>query len=289
MPKFDKLERMRLKLGGLLATVLIASSACTNIFTTFSNEQSDAALLVSAHLYNDQNNYSAALALFPQMSLTYQNRRDVIALWASAYAGEAGLDFLTFAKAIQNIGSTNLFLFIMQQFDTGTTGKMAEMQAAQNKLLTISTTMSDLTNDELMELVAIGIGNMGTIMSTYEDTNHDGAGDGATCNKFPAYQTPIPAAPNDAIRQFGVSLNYVLAALTQLSANGVSFGPSSLGQISTQCGLLPAADNFCGIYDASVITQAQNSGILTLMNEKTAGIGLATCNGSVTKPACICP
>lgn len=272
--------------------LVFSASACTNIFSNFSNEQRDEAILVDVQTALDGKDYSTALTDLALLPTSYQTRRDVLAMYASAYAGRAGLDFVTLANNVKNIGTTNIFLFIMQNFDSGTTVKMADMLAAQNKMLSISTTMSSLTNDELLELAVIAIGNMGTIMSKYADPGATGSPTiASTCSAFPAWATPLPSAPSDAVEQFGVSLNYVIAALSQLTTNGVTFG-ISVSNVSTLCATLAATPalasySFCGVYDASTFTQNQYKGILSLMNEKSAGIGLGTCNGDII--ACACP
>lgn len=277
---------------GLLVALGLLSSSCTNIYSSFSNENRDEAIVVDARTAIDNKNYDTALTDIAKLPAAYQSRRDVLALAASAYAGRGGLDFVTLAQNVLNIGTTNIFLFIMQNFDAGTSAKMADLLAAQNKMLSISTTMSALSNDELMELLVIAFGNMGTIMSKYEDPGSTGAPTaGSTCSAFPAWATPLPAAPNDAVEQFGVSLNYAIAALSQLSTNGVSFGVS-VSNVSSACATLAgipalASYSFCGVYTASAFTQNQYKGILSLMNEKTAGIGLGTCNGDIV--ACACP
>ena len=277
---------------GLLVALGILSSSCTNIFSNFADETRDQAIVVDVQTSLDNKDYNTALTQISTLSASYQTRRDVLALWASAYAGRGGLDFITLANNVQSIGATNLFLFMMQNFDSGTTAKMSDLLAAQNKILSISTTMSTLSNDELMELVVIAIGNMGTIMSKYADPGATGSPTiASTCAAFPAWATPLPAAPSDAVEQFGVSLNYAIAALSRLNTNGVTFGVS-VGNVSTLCASLAAIPalasySFCGVYDASTFTANQYKGILSLMNEKTAGIGLGTCNGDIV--ACACP
>ena len=74
---------MRLKFCGLVATVFVAS-ACTNIFSTFSDHETDAALLENARRMLDQRDYDDALAQFSQMSASYQIDRSVLALATEA-------------------------------------------------------------------------------------------------------------------------------------------------------------------------------------------------------------
>jgi hypothetical protein len=275
-----------------LMLVLVADTACTNIFENFANTESDQALYDSALSYNDQHDYDSALAQFSKMSPSAQSERKVLALWASAYAGRGGLDLLTFISAVQNMGTTNLFLFLMQNFESGSDQKMADLLAAQSKILQISTTVSDLTNDELMELTVIALGNMGTILSRYDDTGHDGTPDGNVCTTaFPAYGTT--PAPGDAVAQFIVSLNWVLSAVTQLSTNGVDFGPSAMTAAQSVCDALTsfgggvyASYAFCGVTSSTAVTNNQYLGALSLINESSAGIGLATCTGDIV--ACKC-
>lgn len=272
---------MRKIVIALLAGIVILICACTNIFTTFSNEQSDEALLVAAKTYIDQKDFNDAIPLFPQMSTAYQTRSDVIALEASAYAGRAGLDFLTLVNNLSNIGATRVFPFLLQNFDSGTASSMADFLTAQNLMLSISSGMTGLTNDQLLELVLIAFGNMGSILSRYGDPTATGA---VSAGFNPCTGIPSAAAPNDAAQEFGVSFNLAIAALTQLGTNGVNFGPSIGNVATTACGALTGvglgAYAFCGITNAGSFTPNQILGILSLINEEQA-IGIGTCPGGV--------
>jgi hypothetical protein len=281
-------------LGFLL--LIVVATACTNLFENFSNTASDQALLDAAQAYNDQKNFDLALVEFSQMSSSYQTRRDVLALWASSYAGRAGLDFVTLAKNVKNIGSTNLMLFLMQNFDSGSASKIADMWAAQNKMLQISTTTTTMSNAELLELALISMGYMGSTISTYEDVNADGTPDNTTavgvanhdvCSVFPSF-----GSSPDVISQFVVSLNWLQAAVTQLSTNGLSFGSASMTGAQAACTYLTTHGlgtyAFCGITDSTTVTGTQYKGVLSVMNEATSGIGLGhPCTGDIS--TCACP
>jgi hypothetical protein len=268
---------------------LIFTACSVNLFTEFANQSSDEALLVDARQKIDNRDYVNALKNFPLMSTTYQTRRDVIALQASAYAGEAGLDFLNLASNLQSIGTTNLMIFLMQNFEHGSAATMLSLKTAQNLMLSISSSTAGLTNDENLELAVIALANMGTILSATVDTDSNGTVDAGV---NPCLTTPIQeaAAPNDNIQEFGVSLNWVLAAVTQLSNNGVNFGPSTVTEATAACLALSGAGlgaySFCNVTNPTSFTPAQILGLRSLLNEGSAHVGLGTCVGDIL--ACHC-
>ena len=92
--------------NGLATFVLLLACACTNIFTSFSNTQSDQALAVEAQKDIDSGSYSAAIALFPLFSTSFAAEPSTKELEAEAYAGRAGLNFVTF---LQNIGASQYY------------------------------------------------------------------------------------------------------------------------------------------------------------------------------------
>ncbi len=263
-------------------------TACSvNIFDGFGDPDTDDALFYKAKAYIDETDYVNAIAQFPLMSTGYLEKREVLALRATAYAGRAGLNTLSLTKAMSTYAGTSFFIFLMQAFEGGSASTMADFLAAQNYMLRISTDMTLLTKDELALLAMISFGHMGTILSRYADTNSNGAVDAAfdSCADFPS-----GAAPADSVQQFGVSLNYVMATLTQLSTLGISIGPSVATAASTACGLLVgglATYNFCNIYTQAGFVGNKIKGLLSLINETTAGVGIATCGGDIV--ACACP
>lgn len=269
--------------------LFLSFTACSvNLLSSFANQQSDEALLTDATTLINQRSYSAALEKFPLMSTSYQNRRDVILLRATANAGAGGLDFLDLANDIQGIGSTSLFTFLMQSFRQGTAATMLSLKTAQTLIGTISSTTANLTNDELMASVMVNLAHMGNILSRYGDANNDGTVDAIN----PCNSTDIPeaASPNDSIQEFGASLNLAIAALDQLSTNGVSFGPASATAATTACTALTAggfgAYAFCGITNPATFTANQLLGLRSIVNESTAGVGLGTCTGDIVTCRC---
>lgn len=290
MYKLD--EMIRTIVAVIFCAVVALVCACTNIFTTFSNTESDESLLVAAKQYINAQDYNDAIAQFPPMSTAYQTRHDVIALRASAYAGRAGLNFLTLVNNLQNIGATNLMLFIMQNFESGSAGKMSDMLTAQNYMISIFNIPGGPDNDELVELMVIAMGNIGVMLSKFADTNNDGVVD-AGFNPCVAASLPGivgDVSPNDVTQQIGVSLNWIATAAAQLTANGVNFGPAGLSGATAACTALTGggfgAYAFCGVTNGGAFTANQLLGIRSLINEKSAGIGLATCNGTII--ACHC-
>lgn len=273
----------------IVIALILLTGCSVNLFTSYANPASDEALLVTAKQFMNAKDYTNALLQFPLMSTSMQQRRDVLATWAAAHAGNAGLDFLTLANNIKNIGTTNLMVFLMQNFEHGTLAKMNDLTAAQTMIYQISATASLRTNDENMEMVVIAMANIGTILSLYGDANSDGTVD---VGFNPCLVASLPeAAPNRQLQQIGLSINFILDAMTALSANGVSFGPGAVTAATAACTALAGAGPlatyaFCGVYDPTAFTANQILGIRSLINEKNSGVGLGVCNNDIITCHC---
>lgn len=264
-----------------LSLVMLLASGCTNLFTDYSNTQTDAALLFAANQYIDSGDYSDAIALFPKFSTAYQNDPNVKYTESKAYLGRAGLNFITFAQGLSalNLSSEELFLFFMKNFDHGSANTMADATQAVTLLLSIAPNGAGFTNDQLVALVFAGMTSMGNILSRYADPTATGS---VTAGFNPCTGIPSAASPNDAAQQFGLAFNAVVMALTQLSANGQTIGPAWVSAICTGLsgdftlkGVPTYA--FCGVYTETGFTPAQVLGILSLITEKAVDVGLGTC------------
>ena len=88
---------------------------CANIFQGGAKTNTDPALFVDTQIKMNSGDYDGAINnIEVKMTSKYRTRRDVKVLWASAYAGRCGLNFLDLADKVKKFdGSTNLFTLLV--------------------------------------------------------------------------------------------------------------------------------------------------------------------------------
>jgi hypothetical protein len=263
----------------LPAFVILVCSCSGNLFTTFSNEVSDASLLFQAQQDVTNKNYTAALTLFPKMSTSYQKSEEVIALWGAAYAGAGGLDFLSLVNNLTSIGSTTFLTFLMQNLDAGTSAQVTDFQNSQTEMFNISTSYAGFNSNDLLELVVFAMADMGEIISSEADPTGTGSVTGgfSTCSGFSTAE----------VQEFGTSLNIAINGLTQLSADGVDFGPS-LSTFTGACstlGTVGASYNFCTVAYGDTFTADQLTALEAIMGDDSI-IGIGACGGTISGGTC---
>ena len=272
---------------GIVLAILFSIGCSTNILESFADTQSDEALLFRAKTKINSGDYDTALTYFTSMSAEFLTRRDVIAVRASAYAGKCGLNFLSLVNGLSNMGSTRLFVLLMQQYTGGTTTTRDACITAETLMQTISTSYASRTSDENLFLSLIDLTKMGNVFARLADANSDDALDAG----FDACDgTDLPDAD---VREIGTAINLMRTSLSGVS--GTTFG-SFASSVNSICASWPggmlASYNFCvdgsnnAIFTGSTFTANQLKGIRSLVNENSA-VGLGSCTGDIT--ACACP
>jgi hypothetical protein len=231
--------------------------------------------------------FDAALEKIALMTGEYPTLRKVVKLKAEANAGLCGLEFLPFVTAMGDMGSTRFFPFLMSHFSAGTVAKIDYCKAAEDLIESIGS-VTERTSDENMDLLLISFAKLGNVLSYYTDLDDNGTVDAAynPCTVGPATRTAGPLDDTD-VREIGTALTL---AIQNISAIGSSdeLDLSAIETIETACASLPPGYDFCSITDPALFNPATHlKGIRTFINEST-DVGLGTCTGSVSTPACIC-
>lgn len=279
-----------LVVGFLCATIACVNLSCSvNILENFADKTSDKALYVEAQKLIDDGDYTGALAQIAKMTGSYATSTAVTELKASAYAGRCGLNFLTFAKALQSIGATRIFPFLLGAFRSGSVSKIDDCISAE-ALMTGIGTITERTNDQNMFIVMVEFAKIGNILNHYADSNADGTADVgfAPCTAGGGTRAAGPIDDSD-MRQIGSGLTIAMANITAL-AGSVNLGSSSLTTMTNVCGMLTgplAAYNFCSVTDPAAFSASEVKGIRSFLKEDNA-VGLGTdCTGDIS--TCNCP
>lgn len=282
--------RFKPALGGLLILFQLFShlSCSYNILENFSDKKSNQALLTEAKDLINRGAFQQALNKLNSITGSLAQDRSVVALKASAHAGLCGLRFFPFVDALQNMGSTRLFPFLLNHFVAGTPARIDACIAAEDLVESIGPS-ANRTSDENLLLVLISFAKIGNILSLYSDADQDGVAD-----------TGYDACPNGVSRvagplydpdvnELGTAINLALENIASVG-NTVDIGDSALNDINNVCTTLAGIDpnlDFCGVTDPTAITAFHRSALRSLVKED-AIVGLGTnCTGDIT--TCNCP
>lgn len=274
-----------------LSIMVLAQLSCSvNILENFADKNSDEAKFIDAKKLMNDRDYDGAIDKLDETTSSFQNERKVISLRASAYAGRCGMEFVPFAEALGNLGTTRLFNMLAQYYAVATPTDWADCITAENLLESLGVATAR-TNDENILMVLISFAKIGNILSFYTDTNDDGspeAGYTADACNTSGTQTADAGLTDADQREVGSGMTLAIEALSEVSGT-IDLGADSLTDVSGACttlaGINPSYD-FCSITDPTLFTADHLQAIRSLIREDSS-IGVGSCVGDVS--ACLCP
>ncbi len=278
----------KLVFGLIILCLGLVQCSGANLFSEFGNKTTDEARLYSARQLINKTLYSEAITEFEAMSTKFRTQRTVIPLYASAYAGLCGLNFLDLLTGLEDLGTERLFPLLMKAFTGGTTARISACTQAETILSTIGLASARTANENFL-MTFIALAKLGAVFSLYGDTNSDDVVDPTfnACNSG--------SLPEDDARQVGVSLVHTLSSLTAVSSAS-TVGSEALTDITTLLDSVAEIYDFCtdspdGSGDCTNTTPAsfdatQLRGIRTFIAEDAA-LGLGSCTGNFV--TCLCP
>lgn len=270
--------------SALLLILGFLPSCTVNIMEEFGDPLSDEALLFEAKQLINAGSYTAAVAKFADMTPEFLADREVKIIHASAYAGVCGVDFLDITAALDGLGATRVFVWLVSTFTGGSAAKQTACVAAETLIKSIGTYGADRTPDENLLMAFVGLAKMGAVLSRYGDI---APADGTADVGFDPCQ--IAQLPSADAKEIATGFNIAMDALENIGSSTV--GSGALTGVTTVCsnlppGYLPLCDDppqvATGDIDAS-----EELGIRTIINEDQ-DVGLGTnCSGDAA--ACACP
>lgn len=250
--------------------------ACENIFDEVAKKDTEQALFYEAKLKLNARDYSGAIAIMQSLDPVFLARRDVSLVYASAFSGRCGLEFVELVQDLSNMGSATLFLFLMNTFVGGTDEKITDCLAAEARLKDIGN-QTQRTSDENILMGFSSLTKVGTIVSRYADLNSDGITD-------PAFDHCSTAEfPDSAVREVGTGM---ANAILSIAAVASDISSDALANITNSCNLTSELNVFCTNTDPSVYSALEVSALRQLIGSSDSGIGACP---AFLDPACVCP
>jgi hypothetical protein len=249
-----------------------------NILEETAKPNTPEAVYYEAKLAMNDQDYDTAIILLQSLGPTYLSRRDVALVYASAFSGRCGLNFVNLITQLDTVGTAaNLFLFLMDIFPNSTDSKIGDCQFAEATLNTFGA-YTARTADENILMGLSSITKVGTILNRYADTDNNGAADAGFNH------CDLTDFPDDAVREIGTGIANAILSISQVSS---SISSDTLTEITSLCALNVNLNSFCTTTDKSTYTALEVSFLRSLVASTSDGIGAATCPGSFI--TCICP
>ncbi len=262
-----------------LIILLFLSAGCSeNILDDIAKPNTPEAVYYQAKLSMNDQDYNTAIQLLDSLGATFLAKREVALVYASAYSGRCGLNFVNLLTQLGSVStSPSIFLFFMRNFPNGTDPKIADCVFSETTL----NTFGDYTLRSSDENILMGLSSLtkvGTVLSRYADTNNDGVADAG----FDHCDTTD--FPDDAVREVGTG---IANAILSISAVSSAISSGTLTEITTLCGYAPQLNAFCTNTNKSSYTAMEVSALRSIIGSTDEGISAPTCPGSFI--TCPCP
>jgi hypothetical protein len=253
--------------------------SCSNLFKLAANKTSDKALFYEAEKLIDEQKYTEAITYLDQLSTTFAADNKVRIIYATAYAGACGMEFITFFGSIKGGVSGAFFKTFMNLFtNRSATPNYCVLAERKIKEIGATATTRDTATEEKESnffMAILSMAKIGAYLRTKADTDNDGLKDASFDICTNDATTGFTSAEVDEIvTGFGLfieNLPYLLGAGSTASISG---------PITTLC---PT----CLITDTSSIPDEPTRLIIRslyrdLLNSSTTGIGSCTDNPAIT-------
>ena len=260
---------------------LLLVSCSTNFFDEIADKDTPEAVYFQAKQEINSRNYTAAITLLETLDPAYLAVRERNAVYASAYSGRCGLEFLTLLTNLQNGGASTIFSLLMSGFPGAT---LTENAADCNQSQSILTTVGDedaRNGDENLLMAFTSLSEIGTILSALADTDDDGVAD-ATFDQCDAGDLP-----EAQVRQVGAS---IATAILSLAAIGTGYIDDATSDVTALCALDPNLAVFCTSTDPAVFTAPQVQALRYAIG--SSDVGINSCGGNnftncaIANPVC---
>ncbi len=212
---------------GIILAFLLLCHCSENLFDEIADKDTDEAIYFQAKQEINARNYTLAITLLESLSPSFIANPSRMPVYASAYSGRCGLEFLTLLTTMQNQGSSTFFGILMNAFPGALAANVQDCIDSENILQTIGD--ETVRSGDANLLAAFnGLAKIGTILSSLADTDDDGNADPS----FEQCDIANDDLPDAMVRELGASLGVVL---TSLGAIGTDYIDDSLSDISSLC------------------------------------------------------
>ncbi len=252
--------------------LLVALGCSENIFDEIADKDTNEAKFFAAKQRLNERAYSEAIDILESIEPVYLQARDRIPVYASAYSGRCGLEFLTLLESLQNTsgGSQTLFTLLMGAFPGALPTNVQDCMNAE-EIIEFIGDESARNGDENLLLAFNSLAKIGTILSSLADTDDNGSADATfdQCNNTDF--------PDEMVRELGHSLGLTIVSL---QAIGTDYIEGATDEVQALC----QADNndYLEVFCQAVEPEDFNSNEVQALRLAigSSDIGIDSCGGN---------
>lgn len=272
----------RTRAARIALSFMLILSACSNVLEPTAGKATDDALYEDAIKAMNNKDYTTALAKFSSMSGGYKAKSKVLENWGYAYAGDCGLDFISYFNQLSSasMGATTFFKYLMNAW-TGIAIKPASCRAAEDKIKELWAANGTTASQQLFMSV-LGLVKMGVYLRSKADIDGAGGlGDGSVDAAFGGGTgagqgacTSTAGAHNlikADVQEIVTGLSLFVQNVAGLSASLSSDLQDSLDDLDLACQAL--SPNPCATTDVSGVTDPMVDSMRDLLATQPIGIG----------------
>lgn len=249
--------------------LILAATGCKqNIFDEIAQKDTDEAKYFQAKMEINNRNYSTAIILLESLTPSFVAARERVSVYASAYSGRCGLEFLTLLDNLQNTGASTILSLLMGGF-TGADATNVQDCIDAETILDVLGDQSQRNGNENLLMAFNGLAKVGTILSSLADIDADGNTDGTfdQCN--------TTDLPEPMVREVGAG---IAVALLSLAAIGTSYVDDALADVNALCALDPNLNSICTNTDPATFTANEVQALRYAIGSNDVGID--SCGGN---------
>ncbi len=249
---------------------------CDNILEETAKKDTREAVYYQAKKAMDSKDYDTAITLMLSLGPTFLAQRDVAAVYASAYSGRCGLDFVQLVSDLENVGaSPSVLLYLMGIFPNGTDAKITDCVLAEGILKSFGNE-SARTDDENVLMGLSSLTKVGIVLNRYADSDNDGVADAGFDH------CDATDLPDDAVGEIGTGIGL---SLLSISAVASDLSSDTFTAITDLCALDPSLNAFCTTTDKNNFTANEIKALRAVIG--STDFGIASCAGAFI--TCLCP
>lgn len=285
-------------LKSLLSVILaLTQLQCSNIFTPYSVQDSDDALLYSAKMKIDSGDYEAAIDDLDLLSATTTAQNDVKLVMASAYAGACGMEFIPLFSSISETDLSAVSLF--QYFRAAAVGlttvssRCIEAEAIIKEVGSTAAARASAMgdNEEINMLMALlSVMKVGSILRNKSDLDGTGGlGNGTTDAAFNSCTNNAANLTDAEVLEIATGFALFMENLPSLlggSSSAQAVLDGIVLAIGTYCGLAPTTK--CVTTNSTSIALADKAEFIDTYRDliKTSAVGVQSCVAGSTDTCC---
>ncbi|MEM7645627.1 MAG: hypothetical protein AAF203_01845 [Pseudomonadota bacterium] len=226
-------------LSMILLSMTLLSACSENIFDEFADKDTDEAVFFQAKQSLNARNYTEAINLLESLDPAFLTDRARVPIYASAYSGRCGLEFLTLLNTMQNTGAATVIGTLMGAFPGAQAANIQDCIRSEEIVEALGE-VGDRTNDENLLMAFNALAKIGAILSTFADTDDDAVADAGFD------QCDVNDISDEMVREIGAS---IAVTVVSLGAIGTSYIDDSLADVNALCALDASLGRFCSITD----------------------------------------